>query len=267
MINSPMVATALLLGLLAGGVASFSIVGVSEHAAPYTAGDTVQLVCRADGWWEYCSWIHGDTQCNLQWRYSTGNVTMQGCQSKLAARISIAGDYNNHECSIRIKNVDIRDEGTWKCKMESYVSGIGRGYTKTRSLVIAIAKKTTTSTTETITSTAAPTTTYTPVADNITYKEMEEFLNQEDTFIFDDFIYFKSQDDIEDESKVEAQPVSDLEAAGLDRAIFMIGFGMIMAVVFIMTVLGVKLYSRRKSRQANTPGYLFPSNPTQKIKF
>ena len=148
------------------------------------AGDTVQLVCRADSWWEYCSWIHGDTQCNLQWRYSTGNVTMQGCQSKLAARISIAGDYNNHECSIRIKNVDIRDEGTWKCKMESYVSGIGRGYTKTRSLVIAIAKKTTTSTTETITSTAAPTTTYTPVADNITYKEMEEFLNQEDTPLF-----------------------------------------------------------------------------------
>ena len=73
-----MVATArtlsLLLPLLAGGVASFSIVSVSEHAAPYTAGDTVQLGCRADGWWEYCSWTHGDTQCDLEWKYATVSI-------------------------------------------------------------------------------------------------------------------------------------------------------------------------------------------------
>ena len=71
-----MVATALLLGLLAGGVASFSIVSVSEHAAPYTAGDTVQLGCRADGWWEYCSWTHGDTQCDLEWKYATVSIQL-----------------------------------------------------------------------------------------------------------------------------------------------------------------------------------------------
>ena len=45
-------------------------------------------------------------------------MTKQECHSKLSARVSIAGDYNNHECSIRIKNVDIGDAGTWKCKVD-----------------------------------------------------------------------------------------------------------------------------------------------------
>ena len=44
-------------------------------------------------------------------------MTKQECHAKLSARVSIAGDYNNHECSIRIKNVDIGDAGTWKCKV------------------------------------------------------------------------------------------------------------------------------------------------------
>lgn len=265
-----MVATArtisLLLPLLAGGVASFSIVSVSEHAAPYTAGDTVQLVCRADGWWEYCSWTHGDTQCDLEWKYATSNVTKQECHSKLTTRVSIAGDYNNHECSIRIKNVDIGDAGTWKCKMESYVSGIGRGYTKTRSQVIAIAEKTTTteaatestttetSTTTTMTTTTtttapATTTTTTTLANDIIDKEIEEeSQSPEDTLYLDD----EAKDDAEDGSTVEALPVSDREAARSDGSIGVISGVIVslLAVVVIMTVLGVKLYRRRKSHQA-----------------
>ena len=86
--------------------------------------------------------------------------------------------------------------------MESYVSGIGRGYTKTRSQVIAIAEKTTTTeaatestttetsttTTMTTTTTTAPatTTTTTTLANDIIDKEIEEeSQSPEDTLYLD----------------------------------------------------------------------------------
>ena len=151
--------------------------------------------------------------------------------------------------------------------MESYVSGIGRGYTKTRSQVIAIAEKTTTteaatesttketSTTTTMTTTTptAPatttTTTTTTLANDIIDKEIEEeSQSPEDTLYLDD----EARDDTEDGSTVEALPVSDREAAHSDGSIGVISGVIVslLAVVVIITVLGVKLYRRRKSHQA-----------------
>ena len=149
--------------------------------------------------------------------------------------------------------------------MESYVSGIGRGYTKTRSQVIAIAEKTTTTeaatestttetsttTTMTTTTTTAPatTTTTTTLANDIIDKEIEEeSQSPEDTLYLDD----EAKDDTEDGSTVEALPVSDREAARSDGSIGVISGVIVslLAVVVIITVLGVKLYRRRKSHQA-----------------
>ena len=140
------------------------------------------------------------------------------------------------------------------------------GYTKTRSQVIAIAEKTTTTatatestTTETTsttttmktTTTTAPatTTTTTTLANDIIDKEIEEeSQSPEDTLYLDD----EARDDTEDGSTVEALPVSDREAARSDGSIGVISGVIVslLAVVVIMTVLGVKLYRRRKSHQA-----------------
>ena len=163
--------------------------------------------------------------------------------------------------------------------MESYVSGIGRGYTKTRSQVIAIAEKTTTTeaatestTTETsttttmttTTTTTAPATTTTTLANDIINKEIEEeSQSPEDTLYLDD----EAKDDAEDGSTVEALPVSDREAARSDGSIGVISGVIVslLAVVVIMTVLGVKLYRRRKSHQAiisylQSVGHIEPLN-------
>ena len=164
--------------------------------------------------------------------------------------------------------------------MESYVSGIGRGYTKTRSQVIAIAEKTTTatatestttetSTTTTMTTTTtttapATTTTTTTLANDIINKEIEEeSQSPEDTLYLDD----EAKDDAEDGSTVEALPVSDREAARSDGSIGVISGVIVslLAVVVIMTVLGVKLYRRRKSHQAiisylQSVGHIEPLN-------
>ena len=165
--------------------------------------------------------------------------------------------------------------------MESYVSGIGRGYTKTRSQVIAIAEKTTTteaatestttetSTTTTMTTTTtttapATTTTTTTLANDIINKDIEEeSQSPEDTLYLDD----EAKDDAEDGSTVEALPVSDREAARSDGSIGVISGVIVslLAVVVIMTVLGVKLYRRRKSHQAiisylQSVGHIEPLN-------
>ena len=155
------------------------------------------------------------------------------------------------------------------------------GYTKTRSQVIAIAEKTTTTatatestTTETTsttttmktTTTTAPatTTTTTTLANDIIDKEIEEeSQSPEDTLYLDD----EAKDDTEDGSTVEALPVSDREAARSDGSIGVISGVIVslLAVVVIMTVLGVKLYRRRKSHQAiisylQSVGHIEPLN-------
>ncbi len=39
-----------------------------------------------------------------------------------------AGNYDAHECEIKLENVSEYDAGSWECEMESYVLGVVRGY-------------------------------------------------------------------------------------------------------------------------------------------
>ena len=39
-------------------------------------------------------------------------------------RVAIIGDYNKHECAIRLSPVSEYDSGLWKCEIEEYVSRI-----------------------------------------------------------------------------------------------------------------------------------------------
>ena len=77
----------------------------------------------------------------------------------------------------------------------------------------------------------------------------------------------EAKEDTEDGSTVEALPVSDREAARSDGSIGVISGVIVslLAVVVIMTVLGVKLYRRRKSHQAiisylQSVGHIEPLN-------
>ena len=48
------------------------------------------------------------------------------------------GNYEGHECLIEVENVRPEDAGQWKCEMESYVWGIGRGTVKKRAIEVAV---------------------------------------------------------------------------------------------------------------------------------
>ena len=43
---------------------------ITSQFQVHQPGDTVTLVCRADSYWEYCSWSHKQRKCDLEWKYS-----------------------------------------------------------------------------------------------------------------------------------------------------------------------------------------------------
>ena len=48
-------------------------------------------------------------------------MTKQKCHDDLDDRVTIAGDYNKHECSIKIRSLELEDAGSWECQMEASV--------------------------------------------------------------------------------------------------------------------------------------------------
>jgi len=121
-------------------------------------GDTVTLVCRTDSYWEYCSWSHKQRKCNLEWKYSKGDVVKQDCHGDLDPRLHYSGNYEKHECSITISSLELEDAGLWRCEMESYVLGSSRGYKSRNKIEVVIEAKTTTGTTKQTTTESLPTT-------------------------------------------------------------------------------------------------------------
>ena len=61
----------------------------------------------------------------------------------------VLGDYDNHDCSIQVKDASVRDQGLWTCEMEYYKFGGGRGSSKIlkRDTYVHIIKPTTSTTT------------------------------------------------------------------------------------------------------------------------
>ena len=67
--------------------------------------------------------------CDFEWIRKTWNVTRTSC-SHLDYRSSFAGDYDQHDCSIRVDRAAAGDAGLWRCDLEYYKFGGGRGSSK-----------------------------------------------------------------------------------------------------------------------------------------
>ena len=52
------------------------------------------------------------------------------------------GNYNQHECEVKLDNFKATDEGLWTCELESYVFGGARGYPEKRGITVNHAKDT-----------------------------------------------------------------------------------------------------------------------------
>lgn len=86
----------------------------------YPPGTTVKLSCKADGYFEYCDWYHGSQVCKFEWKRWHSAVRKQSCSKQLRNRMNYVGHYDEHECKVELKNIDVSDSGNWTCKVEGY---------------------------------------------------------------------------------------------------------------------------------------------------
>ena len=41
-------------------------------------------------------------------------------------KVELIGNYDNFECGIRVRHLDVRDRGVWQCEIEKYYFGFSR---------------------------------------------------------------------------------------------------------------------------------------------
>ena len=44
-------------------------------------------------------------------------VKKQDCSKDFSHKVSMTGNYDKHQCGIRIQNVKLEDAGEWKCEV------------------------------------------------------------------------------------------------------------------------------------------------------
>lgn len=242
---------------------AFKVVSYTQDEKVHNPGDSVTLVCQVDSYWEYCNWKHDGRHCNLEWKRAVWNVTKQSCHGDLTDRVSIAGDYEKHQCSIKISDLRLEDAGNWKCEMESYVYGTSSGYKTGQTIAVSIKSPTTTilkpvtSTTEPVTTSTVSTTTATTTtmkSSTTTTSVPVTVATTDEPILANDIIDShnnESQDVYTEDDEVEALPVSNIEAKeetpiGLIAGVIV----SLIAMAIILSVVGVTWYRRRKSHLA-----------------
>merc|ERR1719208_364301 len=144
--------------LLVGGTSAFSVTKTEPKEIRVKLGEPFTILCAVDGWYEYCTFKHAETSCNIDWKREPYNVTMGEC-SNYEGRVEFRGDYNNYECGLKITESKAEDSGDWTCEFEQYAKALvrGDGSTSKGTFKVIVDATTTTTTTTTATTTTAST--------------------------------------------------------------------------------------------------------------
>lgn len=94
-------------------------------------GDTGELWCQTDQYWEWCRWVHYDKYCDFEWESYSDGVVTTSCDFP-PGKVELLGDYDQFQCGIRIHDLDTKDRGLWLCEVEKYYSGFSRRYGELR---------------------------------------------------------------------------------------------------------------------------------------
>ena len=195
------------------------------------------------------------------------------CDSDLEQRITEAGDYTAHQCAINLTDISQEDAGDWECELEAYVIGWVRGDKDKKNIKLSVSPlttttKPTTTTTDivkpkpsTTTTTATTTTTSSTVSESetttlieilsIKYDDEYEDLDNEsqpDTSTE----AFIAVDEGERDVEIEALPVTEAEEAEAGSSVGLIAGVIVslLAIILVLTALGITWHRRRKSQQA-----------------
>lgn len=144
-------------------------------------GEKFKLMCKVDGWYEWCTFKHNGNVCDVEWKYDLKNVTTIDCAS-YEGRANFQGDYSKSECGIEITAASAEDAGEWSCEIEEYWSGKTRNYgTKVSgTMQVSVEIPTTTTETPTTTTTIPTTTTTVKTTTTTTSEEIPDYNTDED---------------------------------------------------------------------------------------
>ena len=132
--------------------------------------------------------------CDFEWVRNIWNVTTTSClglENKVAfagnikltpifANFLFSGDYDNHECSIRVSRAEKQDTGLWTCELEYYKFGGGRGSSKVLSKDTYVHVMSPTTPTTTLSTTPLPTSSVqsrNKIVPDFAMKSSEDLLN------------------------------------------------------------------------------------------
>ena len=83
---------------------AFDLVKVDPESTIIAHGSKLRLTCNADGYYEWCKFIHSGKACDFQWKKDIWNVTTLEC-SDFEGRARFVGTYDNYECGLELDNV------------------------------------------------------------------------------------------------------------------------------------------------------------------
>jgi len=95
-------------------------------------GSNLILKCKGTRSYERCYWKHNRHECHFEWMRNAlfigGYLKKKYCGRYFTNKIIIQKEkYENHECSLLLKNVESSDEGDWSCQLEEYKFGSSKG--------------------------------------------------------------------------------------------------------------------------------------------
>ena len=95
-------------------------------------GSNLILKCKGSKSYERCFWKHNRHECHFEWMrkalFLGGDLKKKYCDRYFSNKIIVQKEkYENHECSLLLKNVESSDEGDWSCQLEEYKFGSSKG--------------------------------------------------------------------------------------------------------------------------------------------
>ena len=107
-------------------VLSFSLQDNRKIILQIQQGQDFILSCTVDNYYEWCTFRKNARKCDFEWKRALNNIATIDCHD-FKEKADFHGNYNNHECAIKVKNATFMDSGIWTCDLESYHFGFNRG--------------------------------------------------------------------------------------------------------------------------------------------
>jgi len=88
-------------------------------------GDRIRLIVTANAYIRKCVWIHTGSKkaCEFKYVHAVNKLVKQNtCQlDDHEGRVHVAGNYDNHECGMKISEAIPSDAGEWRVEVKEYI--------------------------------------------------------------------------------------------------------------------------------------------------